>query len=476
MVESSRYDVFLAYNSVDKPQVRAIAEELKGRGLKPWLDEEQMAPGDLSLEAIQKASPQIKAVAICIGTTGLGKWQVRELQVLISQFVEKSSPVIPLLLPGVERMPGNLLFLQQFNWVDFKRIDDAEAFFKLEWRITGSKPKQRSTLASYSFSQDENVAEFNPQVEDKSQLTSGEIVSRALRVGEFKVVTVSQEVQREGILGLSAKVILKNYSRSCQAQYFSEDLGNGVELEMVFIPGGQFSMGSSGEELKSDKEEKPQHQVNVSSFYLGRYPITQAQWREVASWEQVERELNPEPSYFKDDYKGIDRWTRPVEQVSWLEAKEFCARLSKKTNQKYRLPTEAEWEYACRAGTRTAFHFGETMGTELANYDGNYNYGQGVKGQYRRQTTPVGYFEVANAFGLSDLHGNVCEWCEDDWYDNYEGAPLDGSAWLLRASRTKVIRGGAWYFNPDYCRSASRDHDTCENRYSLIGFRVVCVA
>ena len=161
--------------------------------------------------------------------------------------------------------------------------------------------------------------------------------------------------------------------------------------------------------------------------------------------------------------------------------------MSKKTTtREYRLPTEAEWEYGCRAGTTTPFHFGETISTELANYRGTDwevegkvypgNYGRGLKGIYREQTTPVGYFKVANNFGLYDMHGNVWEWCEDDWHENYQDAPTDGSAWLSGDSSNKVVRGGSWDYNPVDCRSAYRDNDARDNRYDDVGLRVVCVA
>ena len=266
---------------------------------------------------------------------------------------------------------------------------------------------------------------------------------------------------------------------------------------MILIPGGSFMMGTEDEEIERlcktyDEEwykaESPQHEVNIPRFFMGRYPITQAQWREVAGWNQVERKLDSDPSYFKEDYEENNRWQLPVEQVSWEDAKEFCARLSNKTKRKrmYRLPTEAEWEYACRSRTNTPFHFGETISTELANYRGTDqkiedkvypgNYGRGLKGIYRKQTTPVGYFKVANNFGLCDMHGNVWEWCEDDWYSNYEGAPNDGTAWFSEISNTKVIRGGSWNYNPHGCRSACRDDFTRASRVIDIGFRVVCVA
>ncbi len=274
-----------------------------------------------------------------------------------------------------------------------------------------------------------------------------------------------------------AKLIIRR--QQATAQYFTEDLGSGVALDMVLILGGSFLMGTEDKEIERlvkeydqewFREERPQHKVNVPSFFMGRYPITQAQWRVVAGWEQIDRELDSDPSNFKEDYEGIDRWQRPVERVSWEDAVEFCNRLSKKTKREYRLPTEAEWEYACRGGTTTPFHFGETISTELANYRGTDwdvgdkvypgNYGRGEKGIYREQTTPVGYFKVANNFGLSDMHGNVWEWCEDDWHENYEDgedAPTDGRAWVSGKSSIKVIRGGSWGNNPSDCRSAARD-------------------
>ncbi len=265
-------------------------------------------------------------------------------------------------------------------------------------------------------------------------------------------------------------------------------------------------MGSPEDELDSYDSERPQHQVTVSSFYMGRYPITQEQWRIVAGWEQVERKLDPDPSRFKEPYEKTDRWQRPVENISWEDAKEFCNRLSKKTSREYRLPTEAEWEYACRAVIsdqlsvtseeltveewnekyHQPFHFGETISTELANYRGTDwedkgkiypgNYGRGLKGIFREQTTPVGYFKVANNFGLCDMHGNVWEWCEDDWNQNYQDAPTDGSAWRSGVGSNKVIRGGSWVNNPYFCRSACRDLITRGNRILNFGFRVVCVA
>jgi formylglycine-generating enzyme required for sulfatase activity len=186
------------------------------------------------------------------------------------------------------------------------------------------------------------------------------------------------------------------------ARYYTEDLGGGVTLEMVEIPAGEFMMGSIAGELDRENDESPQHRVSVPSFYIGRFAVTQAQWQKV---------MGTSPSGFKGE-------KNPVENVTWNDAQEFCKKLSQQTGRQYRLPSEAEWEYACRAGTTTPFHFGETITTDLANYDGNYTYGSGTKGVYRIKTTPVGSFP-ANEFGLCDMHGNVWEWCADIWHDNY---------------------------------------------------------
>jgi formylglycine-generating enzyme required for sulfatase activity len=171
-----------------------------------------------------------------------------------------------------------------------------------------------------------------------------------------------------------------------------------------------------------------------------------------------------------------------VERVSWLEAMEFCSRLSQRTGRSYTLPSEAQWEYACRAGTQTPFHLGDTISSELANYDGDYSYADGPKGIYREQTTPVGMFP-ANAWGLHDMHGNVREWCLDQWHGNYNGAPTDGSAWVDYAEgektkesvRSRLLRGGSWNDFPRFCRSAYRNNNHPDFRNFNIGFRVCCL-
>ncbi len=163
-----------------------------------------------------------------------------------------------------------------------------------------------------------------------------------------------------------------------------------------------------------------------------------------------------------------------MENVSWHEAVEFCARLSEKTGRNYRLPSEAEWEYACRAGTTTSFHFGETITPDLVSFSSSDTYAAEAKTRFRKETTDVGSFQVANAFGLYDMHGLVWEWCADPWHNNYNDAPSDGTAWEVGGdAHRRVLRGGSWSFSAELCRSASRSWNESDGGLRICGFRVV---
>ena len=252
-----------------------------------------------------------------------------------------------------------------------------------------------------------------------------------------------------------------------QVQGYREPLADGVDLTMLWIPPGRFWMGSPDHEPKRSDAEGPQHLVQLQGFFMGQTPITQAQWRAV---------MGSNPLRFKAQ---ADSDQRPVEKVSWRDALAFCRRLSERQGRMYSLPSEAQWEYACRAGTTTPFHFGETITPDLANYDASITYANGPKGEYRKQTTPVGLFP-ANAWGLQDMHGNVWEWCLDQWHDNYAGAPSDGSAWVDSADEksgaSRLLRGGSWGVTSGGCRSADRGLGVPGNAYhGSIGFRVVCL-
>ncbi len=384
----SEFDVFLSYNNKDSSQVKVIFDELKRRNLRPWLDEKNIYAGGRFQEYIQRAVLQTKlAGVIIIGTHGLGKWQKLEADTFISQHVERKINVIPILLPGVDEIPNDLLLLKQFSQVSFNNINDRNAFDKLEQGITASEP------------------------------SPGEKIGSKFR---HKVVQV-------------------------QYSDFIEDLGNDIKLEMVFVPSGKFMMGSPEGEGK--KNEKPQHEVTVRPFYMSKYPITEEQYQKI---------MDKNYFYFNPSKK-------PARRVSWNDAIEFCNILSEILGRRYFLPSEAEWEYACRAGTNTSYYFGETITHRQANFGKNVG-----------QPTSVGQYSP-NAFGLYDMHGNVWEWCQDNWHKNYIGAPNNSNAWISGESNKKVRRGGSWDSYPNNSYSAYRSHSPCDDCYSNVGFRVVCV-
>ncbi|WP_346294097.1 formylglycine-generating enzyme family protein [Sphaerothrix gracilis] len=251
---------------------------------------------------------------------------------------------------------------------------------------------------------------------------------------------------------------------TCSNTGYVEKLGDGVTLTLMQIPAGEFLMGSASDDRNGQDNERPQHRVKVPRFFMGRTSVTQAQWRVVAGYERVDIDLDLAPSGFKGD-------DLPVERVSWYEATEFCKRLSKELSRRhspqsqpqYRLPSEAEWEYACRAATTTTYHFGDQIAENLANYDGGL------------ESKVASY--PANLWGLYDMHGNVWEWCEDDYHGSYDKAPTDGSAWIAdKNTEYKIRRGGSWRYDPRNCRSAFRNDGTPAYRNYDIGFRVCCSA
>lgn len=242
--------------------------------------------------------------------------------------------------------------------------------------------------------------------------------------------------------------------KECKAFCFLEELKNNVLLELVKIPAGSFTMGALPGYGSTD--EHPQHYVSVKEFYLGKVPITQKQWASVMK----------KPLAFRTNGEN-----KPVDRVSWLNANKFCLMLKKITGRDYRLPTEAEWEYSCRAGSLSAFSFGPTISTEYANYVGDHIFLHEPKGIYRHGTTDAASF-YPNAFGLYDMHGNVWEWCEDEWHDSYEGAPDKGVAWLRGEKGFRVLRGGSWHDTPQICTSTARLRQKGTENEDYFGFRV----
>lgn len=286
----------------------------------------------------------------------------------------------------------------------------------------------------------------------------------------FETITFETEKKLFGLMSTIKKNIVTK-----TGQFFVEYIGEGVNVDMIFIPSGSFLMGSNNTEYGRDKDENPQHLVKLNCFYISKYPITQIQWRTVSSFPKISRPLKNNPSFYKGD-------NLPVEKVSWLDAQEYCKRLSKYTGRTYRLPTESEWEYACRGNTKTSYFFGDTITPDFANYNTETNDNKKNTGQFDKKTTPVDNF-YPNSFGLYDFHGNVWEWCEDHYANNYIHKPKNGSAFYgampkarcAPANQPRVVRGGSWSLSSEYCRSAKRGNYAPDSNFNFIGFRIVCV-
>lgn len=238
------------------------------------------------------------------------------------------------------------------------------------------------------------------------------------------------------------------------SQGLAKPFTNSVGMQFALIPAGTFTMGSPGTEKGRGDDEIPRKITFAKGLYVGVHTVTQEQWQSI---------MGNNPSHFKGE-KNL-----PVEHVSWSDCREFCKKLRGKDNKPYRLPTEAEWEYACRAGTTTPYHFGATLASEQANYNGTFVYGNGKPGVNRAKTTPVGSFP-ANAWGLHDTHGNVWQWCSD-WHGGYaRNDQIDPQG--PKTGTNRVQRGGSWGSHPIFCRAANRNFSDPDQRTEFVGFRV----
>ncbi len=470
--------IFISYAREDEHAVKRIYWDLVGAGFQPWMDKVDLLPGEDWRLAIENAMRSADFLIICLSNTSVKKrgFVQRELKVALDLWQEKLRGdiyIIPARLEPCE-LPDELSGFQSVDLFDedqWPRLVRAlhEGMRRLG-KIPGAQPQPASAPSQQSTGQDLiPYAVLLSQLAEKLRGDDKPVQSPdtpPLRTFRFETVRMDAR----------GRIVERREGR---ARYFVEKLGDGVTLEMVEIPGGTFLMGASETEArKAGKEsglgekwfdrEMPQHRVNVPSFFIGKFQVTQAQWRAIAELPKVKIKLEPNPSKFKGD-------DLPVETVSWEEAKEFCARLSRLTRSEYRLPSEAEWEYACRAGTTTPFAFGETITPQIVNYHVEYPYASAPKGEYRKKTIPVGSLGIANGFGLYDMHGNVWEWCEDDWHDSYDGAPGDGKAWVDISARgsNRVARGGGWSNGAVICRSANRFSDTPGNRNYRLGFRLL---
>ncbi|MEM8717381.1 MAG: SUMF1/EgtB/PvdO family nonheme iron enzyme, partial [Cyanobacteria bacterium P01_G01_bin.4] len=475
------FDVFLCHNSHDKSQVSEIAKQLQTSGLNVWLDEWELPPGQLWKQALDERLLEVGSVAVFVGPGGT-PWNDLDVQAFLLEFARLNCPIIPVMLEEVGTRPQLPSYIQGQSWVDFRRYRP-DPIEQLCERISH---KQEFAVArpTLFYDDDEHACEQGAASHEYTSVANNHTIARELEAndaeyldardvdapdieyedGDPQANRIESEYYDEAERGFNHDLVDTAESPIDNPQPTITQLHQGlivqladcINIEMRSIPAGTFLMGAAPEEEGSENDERPQHAVNVSAFTLATYPVTQAQWRTIARWPRVNIDLNPSPS-------GFDGDNRPVETITFEQAQEFCDRLTEYSGWIFRLPSEAEWEYACRSGTKTPYHFGDDISPETANTLDTHN-----------QTTEVGQYP-ANGYGLYDMHGNVWEWCTDYWHSSYEGAPDTSKPWVDgEYANTRVLRGGSWDSDPSTCRSSYRigcQYDGCDY---FIGFRVVC--
>jgi formylglycine-generating enzyme required for sulfatase activity len=493
-----RDQLFISYSHVDRGWVERLQTMIRplvrSHGLRLW-DDSQIQPGDKWREEIETALAAAKVALLLVSSDFLASEFVTnsELPQLLMAAEEEGLRIlwVPLRPSLVRRTPIDAYQALLDPGRPLARMDPVEqeeALVEIALAIEKAlAPPQDSPPGAGAKTQGDSAGRPRQAAIPKSGSSVLPGADRQAVAAALSGAVQPEMAQPEAAEPAPATVHLQRFPtstcllrqeggrwsmerRPSQVEGYREDLGEGVALTMLKIPAGSLRMGSPEDEPERLEREGPQHEVTLGSFFLAQTPITQAQWRAVAGWQKLERDLKPDPSTFK----GANR---PVEQVSWFDALEFCRRLSQRTGQRYGLPSEAQWEYACRAGSTTPFHCGATLTPELANYNGNHVYGNGPKGTYREQTIDVASFP-ANGWGLHDMHGNVWEWCEDHWHESYNFAPGDDQPWLIPAATAdepRLLRGGSWDFLPRFCRSAYRYRDRPGIAGLNVGFRVVCL-
>ncbi len=429
--QPTTFDVFLSHNSKDKPAVMALAQRLQAHGIKVWLDAWELRPGHPWQEALEEIISSSRSAAVLVGMEGIGPWEDAEMRSCLDEFVHRKMPVIPLLLPGCPKTPELPMLLKRFTWVDCRDGKEEEGFYRLIWGITGNKPPQLGDFINPGIS-------ITPPPQPKP-----EPVPAVPYIHGWPSDKV-QALQQQAALTLGKPVVFRDrLSLGCEGP------------EMVVIPAGSFIMGSPNNEPDRREREGPQHFVtHAKPFAMGKVAVTFEEYDLFC----IVTQRNPVED------AGWGRGRRPVINVSWSDASAYAAWLSAQTGKTYRLPTEAEWEYAARAGTDTPWFWsgGAQKIAEYAWYVGNSD----------SQTHIVGQ-KQPNAFGLYDMAGNVWEWVLDTWHENYQAAPIDGSAWEDGNSEYRVVRGGSWYDHSVDVRCAFRNWNHPDDRDDSIGFRLV---
>jgi formylglycine-generating enzyme required for sulfatase activity len=437
-------DIFISYKREEQPQARKLADALQRRGWSVWWDPKLRA-GEHFDDAIERALNDASCVIVIWSKLSVNSKYVKDE----ATYALNRNKLVPIAIEEVD-LPFRFEGIQTGQLFDWDGSDGFPEYEKLVtdiMSILGTPPTELEER-----NRNNTEMEIKPDKSESVKIITPESAAVAEKPAITALKARRQKKLTLGILGIALIVasIFIGWFNFLKPKY-AQTIQNSIGMEFVLISAGSYSMGSSPG-TRGETSERPSHTVKISRpFYLQNTEVTQRQWKEV---------MGNNPSIFKEC--GDDC---PVEIVSWWEAHRFIKKLNTmEGHEAYRLPTEAEWEYACRAGTTTHFSFGDEA-SKLAEY-------AWYKDNSSGRTHPVGG-KKPNAWGLYDMHGNNWEWVEDDWHKDYSGAPDDGRAWLdeHRADR-RVIRGGSWHFDAYYCRSAYRNAEYARNGLDWIGFRL----
>ena len=459
-------DIFVSYAREDQERVRPIVKELEQRNWSIFWDT-KISPGDNWSNYIGQQLSESRCVLVCWSKHSINsKWVKKE-----AAEGENQDILIPVLLEDVE---------PPFPFKDIHAADLSR------WNNNASYPAFQELI---------RVIASKCPLPSQRIVTPPHFQSAIAKSVVLKTLFSTKPFQRAGVTVITViALVLAAFwftrSESQESSSFQvETASPAITLDLqnfVSIRGGTFTMGSPADEAEKQSDEKPQHQVRLSDFYMGKYEVTVAEFRKFIeeSGYRTEAEKANESRTWRHGVSGSVRPAsednHPVVYVSWNDAVEYCKWLSFKTGKKFRLPTEAELEYACRGGstTITPFNTGYNLTTLQANYDGNYPYNNNQKGHYKENTVPVNSF-APNAWGLYNMHGNVWEWCRD-WYDSNYYASCKSKGVVTNPENTatgslRVIRGGGWSDDAGSCRSADRDRSAPDYRNDGVGFRLVFV-
>jgi formylglycine-generating enzyme required for sulfatase activity len=480
------HDVFISYSMKDKRTADAACAALELAGIRCWFAPRDVPAGTSWPSAILGAIGQSRVMLLIFSAHAIDS---EEVQREVGHAFRNRVVVVPFRIEDVPPSGDMAYFISTTHWLD-AMAPPLEAHLQ---RLCQTVRALIPTLHRAAEPEPRPAAQAAPQSPPSEPKARTVTVPKAYDSGLTSVRATQPDSLRQKPKELTSEAT--GTFVGTRAGQTRDD--NSLKTKLVWIPAGEFQMGAADGEEKAGSDEKPQHRVRITKpFYLGTYEVTQGEF---------ERVMGRNPSYFstrgggKEKVSGQDTSRFPVEQVSWYDAVEFCNKLSESENRPpyyrmtkvgrnddgsiktadvaeaggngYRLPTEAEWEYACRAGTTTPFHFGTALNGTQANSHGNDPYGTTERGQYLKRPTTVGSYKP-NAFGLYDMHGNVWEWCWD-WYDAgyYKNSPESDPAGPSEGSG-RVVRGGTWYTFAVRCRAASRGWSSPDYRFRDLGFRL----